>query len=131
MNDTGYIVFAHGSRLESANDAVREVTRKMAAQGQFTAVETAFLELGKPDLSDAVEALLGKGTTQIVVMPYFLTTGMHLTRDLPQLVEAVLARHPDLRIQVTPPLDGHPAMVDVLIGRAREADEKRHAGQTA
>jgi len=57
------------------------------------------------------------------VIPYFLTLGMHLQRDLPRLVEEIRAAHPGLEIQVTPPLDGHPALIDALLGRAREATE--------
>jgi hypothetical protein len=42
--------------------------------------------------------------------------------------------HPNLEMKVTPPLDGHPAMVEALLGRAREAQdrdaqEKTHAGK--
>ena len=44
-------------------------------------------------------------------------------RDLPRLVEEIRAVHPGLEIQVTPPLDGHPALIDALLGRAREASE--------
>jgi len=119
---TGYIVFAHGSSVESANEAVRQVTRQLAERGDFAQVETAFLEMGKPALSGAVELLLARGVEEIVVLPYFLTLGMHLQRDLPALVKEILLQHPQLKISVTPPLDGHPTLVDVLIGRAREAN---------
>jgi sirohydrochlorin ferrochelatase len=133
MKQTGYIVFGHGSTLESANDAVRAMAERMAviiAPSGSNAVETAFLESGKPDLRGAVDALTGRGITHIVVIPYFLTLGMHLQRDLPRLVEAIRLAHPAIEIQVTPPLDGHPAMLDALLGRAREAAKELHASQT-
>ena len=133
MKHTGYIVFGHGSTLESANDAVRAMAEKMAAimaPAGSENVETAFLESGKPDLRGAVEILAGRGITQIVVIPYFLTLGMHLQRDLPRLVEAIRLAHPAIKIQVTPPLDGHPAMLDALLGRAREAAKELHASHT-
>ncbi|MSV36022.1 MAG: hypothetical protein EXQ47_10585 [Bryobacterales bacterium] len=121
MKHTGYIVFAHGSSVESANDAVRAVAADLARQGGYEAVEAAFLESGKPDLRGAVDLLVGCGIAHIVVIPYFLTLGMHLQRDLPRLVEEIRAVHPRLEIRVTPPLDGHPAMIEALLGRAREA----------
>lgn len=130
MKHTGYIVFAHGSTLESANDAVRAIAAEMARGGGYEAVETAFLESGKPDLRVAVDILAGCGVTHIVVIPYFLTLGMHLQRDLPRLVEQIRLVHPALEIQVTPPLDGHPAMLDALLGRAREAATPLHASDT-
>ena len=127
MKHTGYIVFGHGSTLESANDAVRAVAAEMGRRGGYAAVETAFLESGKPDLRGAVDILTGCGLTHIIVIPYFLTLGMHLQRDLPRLVEQIRLVHPAVEIQITPPLDGHPAMLDALLGRAREAARQPHA----
>ncbi|MEQ1948394.1 MAG: CbiX/SirB N-terminal domain-containing protein [Bryobacteraceae bacterium] len=122
MPNSAFIVFAHGSSVESANEAVRVVAREMAASGGYANVEAAFLEGGKPDLADAVNAVAARGADRVIVVPYFLTLGLHLKRDLPKLVEEARANHPNLNIEVTPPLDGHPAMVEALLGRAREAE---------
>jgi sirohydrochlorin ferrochelatase len=118
MSRTAYIVFAHGSSIESANEAVRAVAAEMARRGGLEIVEAAFLEGGQPDLHDALEALANR-VSHVVVVPYFLTLGLHLQRDLPRLIAAVQAKHPGIRIEVTPPLDQHPAMVDALLDRAR------------
>ena len=124
---SAYIVFAHGSSIESANEAVRVVAAEMARRGDYPIVEAAFLEGGKPDLAAAVDTAIAHGAERVIVVPYFLTLGLHLQRDLPKLVDQARARHPELEIEVTPPLDGHPAMVEALLGRARDAapHEKR------
>ncbi len=109
--------------MESANDAVRAMAAELARRGGYQAVETAFLEAGRPDLRGAVEILASRGIQLVIVIPYFLTLGMHLQRDLPRLVEELRAVHPGMEIQVTAPLDGHPALIDALVGRAREASE--------
>jgi sirohydrochlorin ferrochelatase len=116
---TGYVVFAHGSSVESANEAVRVVTNQMRERGGYEAVEAAFLEGGRPDLGGAVEALSARGVEAIVVIPYFLTLGLHLQRDLPRLIREIANAHPGVKISVTPPLDGHPAMIDALLDRAQ------------
>jgi sirohydrochlorin ferrochelatase len=121
MSTSAYVVFAHGSSIESANDAVRAVASDMAARGGFTLVRAAFLEGGKPDLRGAVQELAELGAERVVVVPYFLTLGLHLQRDLPRLIEPLRAAHPGLKIEVTAPLDGHPGMVGALVDRAREA----------
>lgn len=114
---TGYVIFAHGSPIESANEAVR-----MVAQGAgLPLYETAFLDSSPPTLADAIGTLAARGATEIVVIPYFLTLGMHLQRDLPALVRSVEARTPGLKIRVTPPLDGHPALCAILRDRAGES----------
>ncbi len=119
----GYVVFGHGSSVESANDAVRSMAAQLARRGGYASVETAFLEGGRPDLKDAVETLASRGIQRVIVIPYFLTLGMHLQRDLPRLVEELRTIHPGMGIQVTAPLDGHPALIDALVGRAREGSE--------
>ena len=129
MSSTGYVVFAHGSSVESANEAVRAVAAELRRQGGYDAVEAAFLEGGKPDLRSAVELLAARGSTRIVVIPYFLTLGLHLQRDLPRIANEIRSAHPELEIQITAPLDGHPAMVEALLGRAREAQENLHASK--
>lgn len=116
---TALVVFAHGSSLEPANEAVRQVAARLAAEtGQL--VEAAFLEGGTPDLNGAVERCLGKGAAQITILPYFLTLGLHLQRDLPRLVSGVEAAHPGVALRVAQPLDGHPSLVAALRDRAAE-----------
>jgi sirohydrochlorin ferrochelatase len=116
---TGYIVFAHGSSVESANEAVRVVAAEMARRGGYEAVEAAFLGGGKPDLAEALNDFAARGVMRVVVVPYFLTLGLHLQRDLPRLIEELKQAHRGIKIEVTEPLDGHPAMVEALLDRAR------------
>ena len=125
-SNTALVVFAHGSSIESANEAVRAVCRTMGEAGGYP-VEAAFLEGGKPGLGEAVGLLAGRGADRVIVIPYFLTLGLHLQRDLPQLIEQARAEYPGIRVEVTPPLDGHPALAAVLLERA-EAAVKGRAG---
>ncbi|MBM3754907.1 MAG: hypothetical protein FJW38_13115 [Acidobacteria bacterium] len=118
---TGLIVFAHGSSVPEANEAVKRVSAAMQAKGGFEFVETAFLEAAKPDLADAVAALAIKDVDRVVVLPYFLTLGIHLRRDLPRIVAELAEKHNGLRIDVTEPLDGHPALAEILLQRATAA----------
>ncbi len=120
---TGFVVFAHGSRIETANQAVRDVASQMAGSGNH-AVEAAFLELGQPDLSGATALLIARGAKRIVVIPYFLTLGTHMQRDLPRLAQEASRAHGDIEMQITAPLDGHPALVQALLDRAREAVDR-------
>ncbi len=120
---TAIIVFAHGSSVEAANQAVRAVTREVAQSGGFPLTETAFLELAQPDLPAAVERLHAAGAQRIVVVPYFLTLGIHLRRDLPRIVDGIVERYHGLSIEVTDPLDGHPALARIVLERAQKALE--------
>ena len=117
---TAIVIFAHGSSIESANESVRRVAETVARNGGFDLVEAAFLEQGRPDLAAAVAILAQKGATRIVVVPYFLTLGVHLQRDLPAIVEKLARIHQGLDIRVAAPLDGHPSLGAILEQRAKE-----------
>ena len=116
---TGIVVFGHGSSVASANDAVRSIAGEAARQAEWALCETAFLEVS-PRLEEAVEKLVLAGAEEILVLPYFLTLGIHLQRDLPKLVEGLEAVH-QIRIRVTPPLHGHASLSGILVARANEA----------
>ncbi len=118
---TGIIVFAHGSRIESANEAVRAVAAGLARAGLALYVEAAFLELGQPDLESAADRLAAAGIHRLVILPYFLTLGLHMERDLPRIAERISMAHKGLDISMAPPLDGHPALLGILEDRARQA----------
>ena len=117
---TGIVIFAHGSSVATANEAVKAVAQSAASAGGFEQAEVAFLE-AHPSLGEAVALLAGRGANRILVVPYFLTLGIHLQRDLPGMVDELTRAHPTVEIRVTPPLDGHPALAQMLLDRAREA----------
>ena len=116
----GLVVFAHGSRIPEANEAVRRVAERAAERCGISLWEAAFLELAEPTLESSVELLTKRGAEKIIVTPYFLTMGIHLQRDLPALLSEIAAKRPGLNLAYSPPLDGHPALVDILADRAQE-----------
>jgi sirohydrochlorin ferrochelatase len=119
MTRIGIVVFGHGSSVASANEAVRTIAAKAASEGGWDLYETAFLEAA-PNLGGAVRKLVASGASEIMVLPYFLTLGIHLQRDLPKLVDE-LSRENGIAIQVAPPLDGHPELSRILVARAAES----------
>jgi sirohydrochlorin ferrochelatase len=123
--EPAYIVFAHGSSVESANQAVREVAAQAAELGEWRVFAAAFLEGGTPSLPDAIDELTARGESSFIIVPYFLTTGLHLQRDLPRLIEQIRKKHRGIEIEVTPPLDGHPAMAAALVDRANFVDRTK------
>jgi sirohydrochlorin ferrochelatase len=119
---TGIIVFAHGSRIEPANQAVRKAAAELARAGDYPNVEAAFLELGHPSLEEAADLLVARGVDRVVIIPYFLTPGMHLERDLPTLVDRISKKNKSVQVLVTESLDGHPGLVQILADRVRTVE---------
>lgn len=119
--ETGIILFAHGSSVAEANQSVHELAERVARAGPYGYVRAAFLELAEPGLAEALAAASEAGLRRVIVIPYFLTMGIHLQRDLPRLVEPLRERFPRLEIEVAPSLDGHPQMPALILSLVREA----------
>jgi len=117
---TGILLFAHGSPVEDANRGVHDLAERIKASGPHDFVRAAFLEDGRPDLATAVGEAVDAGIKRLVVVPYFLTTGLHLRRDLPRLIDAAKQKHPSIEILVGQSLEGHPLMPALLLGRISE-----------
>lgn len=125
--EAAVILFAHGSAVEEANQGVRELARRIEAAGSYAYVRASFLGPGQPELGPAIAEAVGAGFDRIVVIPYFLTLGIHLRRDLPRLVEAEKQRHPRLEIQVGRSLEDHPEMASLVLSRIQEVMEEARA----
>ena len=117
---TGIILFAHGSPVEEANEGVRELAAKIEGDGPYQYVRAAFLDGGEPDLPSAVKQAAEAGIDQIIIIPYFLTVGLHLRRDMPKLVAAAQENHPTVKIVVGQSLEGHPSMPALILSRVKE-----------
>jgi sirohydrochlorin ferrochelatase len=119
-NSTGVLLFAHGSSVEEANQGVHGLARQVQALGPYSYVRAAFLELAQPDLGTAMAQAVEAGVRRVIVIPYFLTLGIHLRRDLPSLVTPLKQKYPGLQIDVGQPLEGHPLMPSIILGRVQE-----------
>lgn len=111
---SGIILFAHGSRSPDWAAPFVRIRDRVAAQRPEAQVSLAFLELMSPALPQAIDAQVAQGADQITVVPLFLAAGGHLKIDLPQLVETALARHPQLRIRVLPPLGDSDTLLQAI-----------------
>ena len=114
---TALVVFAHGSTVAAANQAIHDVAARVQTRSG-TITEAAFLEIAEPDLPRAVERLVKRGASRIVVLPYFLAPGKHAECDLPRIIEELRGIHKEVRIEAAANLDGHPALVGILLDRA-------------
>jgi len=117
---TTIILFAHGSSVAEANRQVAELAAEVGRRAGCQAA-CAFLDVTPPDLAAAVADAARNGARRVVVLPYFLTMGVHAKEDLPRLVAAQRARFPQLQILLGPSLESYPGMADVLLDRFRAA----------
>ena len=117
------LLIAHGSRAEAANDEIGRLAERVGASAgdDFGAVVPAFLEMAEPNIHQGIERCVDLGATVIVVVPYFLAAGRHVTRDIPAEIECARAGHPELRIEVGDYVGASAAMPELIAACAGRA----------
>ena len=114
------LIVAHGSRRMASNDEVREVTSKFAMQEHdFDKVGSAFLELDDPSIPQGLINAIDEGATEIVVLPYFLSAGRHVSEDIPAEVASVQKTYPDVTINIAPYLGASNSMPQILLAQTK------------
>ena len=95
---TAVFLIAHGSRQQSANDDLLELAARLAAQGTYPIVEACFLELSEPDIPTGGQRCVSRGASRVLLIPYFLSAGVHLRRDLTAARDDLSRLHPHCRL---------------------------------
>jgi sirohydrochlorin ferrochelatase len=126
---TGVLLFGHGSSVDDANQGVRDLALQIQNAGPYQYVRAAFLEMAQPNLAAAMAQAAESGLRRVIIIPFFLTMGIHLRRDLPNLVAPLQQKYPQLEIQVGQSLEGHPLMPSIILGRVREVIETLEAAR--
>jgi sirohydrochlorin ferrochelatase len=82
-------------------------------------VKPVFLEFAEPGATKGIADCVSCGVDEIVVLPYFLAPGRHVTRDVPGLVKAAREAHRDVTFTLLPYAGSAPKLVDAMADFAR------------
>lgn len=115
------LVLAHGSRNKETEQVLNWILEGVQAKAQIALIEGAFLQFSEKDLEAGIVALKEKGATDITIVPYFLFEGVHITEDIPEEIEKMKAKYPELHIQLGQILGADMRLVDILVDRIAEA----------
>lgn len=108
------VLFAHGSRDPLWHRPIEAVAQAIAERQPGTLVRCAYLELSPPSLPEAAADLIAEGCTRLRVFPVFLGMGRHAREDLPQLMDALRAAHPQVRFELLPTAGESPRLTALL-----------------
>jgi sirohydrochlorin ferrochelatase len=120
---TALLLMAHGSRQDEANSDLLSMVLDLRARGRYALVEGAFLELARPGIEEAGAACVAAGAERVVLLPYFLSAGVHVRRDLTDLHRRLAERFPHVDFRLAEPLGRHPLLLEVVADRALQAEE--------
>ncbi len=115
------LIVAHGSRRETSNEEVRQITRQVSkvAGDAFGMVASGFLELADPSIPDGIQRCIDAGAAEVVVLPYFLSAGRHVAEDIPAEIQLAQDRNPGIKISQAPYLGSAEGVGILLLELAR------------
>lgn len=93
------VLFAHGARDPRWAEPFQRLQAIVQAQAPEVTVSLAFLELMAPRLPELVGELVGRGITEVSVVPVFLGQSGHVMRDLPVIIDELKRSFPDVRFK--------------------------------
>jgi sirohydrochlorin ferrochelatase len=115
------LLIAHGSRVPEANADLLRIAESLRQRRPGDLVEIAYLELAQPDIPAGARRCVERGATDVTMLPYFLSAGSHVTRDLDGFRRQFAQDYPAVTFRLSPPLGLHPSLIDVLLDRLDEA----------
>ncbi len=119
------ILIGHGSPKKDANNI--ELTGRLLHSAihpncNNNCVKVAYLQFAEPEIADAIRDCVQNGAKRIILHPYFLSSGMHVTKDIPEIIKESEKKYPDTEFVYTEPLGIHEKLVHVVIERICSAN---------
>ncbi len=114
------LIAAHGSRDEAGVEEFWNFADAWRRLRPDRLQAAGFLEFAQPTIGDAIDELVDRGATRIVVVPAMLMAAGHVKNDVPSEVQESRLRHPAVTFQMARALDIHPAILELCQIRYRE-----------
>ena len=96
MTKTGIMIAGHGSTM-AYNKGVLEMQADLLRTKGFDDVYVGFNEFSIPSIRETAEEMVEDGFDEIIVLPFFVASGLHVTRDIPmKLIDQPFGEDPNL-----------------------------------
>lgn len=91
--------------------------------------KAAHMEIAEPTIEEAFDRCVAAGAQKVVLHPFFLSPGRHVTSDIPALMNAAAKRHPEVAWVVSEPLglqELMPRVMHAAVSQSVEGGGWRH-----
>ncbi|OPA77707.1 sirohydrochlorin chelatase [Paenibacillus selenitireducens] len=120
LEDTAMLVVGRGSSDPDANSDLFKISRLLWEKIKVKWVETAFIGVTAPLIDEGVERCIRLGAKRVMIVPYFLFTGILIQR-MEQMLLGYRTAYPDVEFAMSEYFGFHPKLQEILIERANEA----------
>lgn len=117
---TAILLLGRGGSDPDANSDLYKIARLFWERTNYSLVEPAFMGVTNPLLAEGIERCMKLGAKKIVILPYFLFTGV-LIKRLEQNVSEFRLRYPDVQFLLAEYFGFHPTLKTIVLDRLEEA----------
>jgi precorrin-8X/cobalt-precorrin-8 methylmutase len=114
------ILIGHGSPKKDANnlEIMANMLHNMIHSGcSDNCVTVSYLQFAGPEILQTIRERVDKGATKIVIHPFFLHAGTHVTEHIPEVIEEAGRLFPDVEFIYTQPLGVHEKLAQIVMER--------------
>ena len=119
-DDTAILLIARGGSDPYANGDFYKITRLLWEKLDVPIVESAFMGVTTPSVEQGVERCIRLGAKKIVMLPYFLFTGVLMER-MAKMVQQFTEQYEDVDFLLANYFGYHPNLKKVLLERMEQA----------
>lgn len=128
-DDTAILLIARGGSDPYANGDFYKITRLLWEKLDVPIVESAFMGVTTPSVEQGVERCIRLGAKNIVMLPYFLFTGVLMER-MAKMVQQFTEQYEDVDFLLANYFGYHPNLKKVLLERMEQALDGTSTGMT-
>ncbi len=118
--ETAVLVVGRGSSDPDANSELYKLARLLWESRRYPWVEACFIGVTGPSLPEGLARCRALGARRIVVVPYFLFTGVLIPR-IQRITGEFATTHAAVEIRIADYIGSHPKLIQILKTRKIEA----------
>jgi sirohydrochlorin cobaltochelatase len=130
MSKKGLLLIGHGSRLQYNKELITSTAQMMADKTDEYLIKSCFMENSVPNVPEGLDAMRDEDLDTLVVVPLFLAKGIHVLRDIPELLGLecgssrglfMLTDGREIPVVYAEPIGIDPLLADLMLKNAGKA----------
>lgn len=132
MSRKGLLLVGHGSRLVYNRNLITTTAELMKEYSDEYIIKSCFLEFSNPTVQEGLDAMRIEDIDSLVVVPLFLSKGIHVLRDIPKILGLAqgekhgtiqLCNGKQIPIIYAEPIGIDPLLAELMLKNAKHAEE--------
>jgi len=129
MAKIGFLLVGHGSKKPYNMQLINNTAKIIAEKEEDYVVKTGFMEFNEPTIPEALETFRDEDIEVLQVVPLFLARGMHIDRDIPEILGIEEGGHKgtfklkdkEVPLVFADPIGENELLADLMIANGKQA----------